>query len=54
MTTNYADDIDRYEPVPERLGVTPLWLPSDQGLIIKNRSAGALSLHTETIAAPGF
>ena len=31
----YAADIDRYQPVLDRLGVTPLWLPSGQGVIIK-------------------
>ncbi len=35
ITEQYADNIHLYEPVVSRLGVTPLWLPSGQGVIIK-------------------
>jgi hypothetical protein len=35
ITDQYANYIDHYEPVLSRLGVTPLWLPSGQGVIIK-------------------
>jgi hypothetical protein len=35
MTEQYANNIDFYEPVLRQLGATPLWLPSGQGVIIK-------------------
>lgn len=35
ITEQYANNIDFYEPVLKRLGVTALWLPSGQGEIIK-------------------
>jgi len=35
ITEQYADNIQYYEPVLSRLGVTPLWLPSGQGVIVK-------------------
>jgi hypothetical protein len=35
MSEQYANNIEHYEPVLARLGVTPLWLPSGQGVIIK-------------------
>jgi hypothetical protein len=35
MTEQYADNIPHYQPVLSRLDVTPLWLPSGQGVIIK-------------------
>ena len=35
ITEQYANNIDHYEPVLDRLGVTPLWLPSGQGVIVK-------------------
>jgi hypothetical protein len=35
ITEQYADSPHLYEPVLSRLGVTPLWLPSGQGVIIK-------------------
>jgi hypothetical protein len=36
MTEQYANNIDVYEPVLKQLGVTPMWLPSGQGVIIKH------------------
>jgi len=33
----YADDIECYQPALDRLGVTPLWLPSGQGVVVKPR-----------------
>jgi hypothetical protein len=35
ITNSYANDIGYYEPVFARLGVTPLWLPSGQGVVFK-------------------
>jgi len=35
ITNSYANDIHYYEPVLKRLGLTPLWLPSGQGVIVK-------------------
>jgi len=35
ISEQYADDLPRYEAVFNRLAVTPLWLPSGQGVIIK-------------------
>jgi len=38
ITDQYANNIEHYEPVLSRLGITPLWLPSGQGVIIKQWS----------------
>jgi hypothetical protein len=35
ISDQYADDLPLYEAVFNRLAVTPLWLPSGQGVIIK-------------------
>lgn len=35
ITNSYANDIGYYEPVFARLGITPLWLPSGQGVVFK-------------------
>jgi hypothetical protein len=35
ITEQYANNIEVYEPALARLGATPLWLPSGQGVVIK-------------------
>jgi|SRR5579863_7200395 len=35
ITEQYANNAQYYEPILDRLGVTPLWLPSGQGAIMK-------------------
>jgi hypothetical protein len=35
ITDQYANNIEHYEPVLNQLNVTPLWLPSGQGVIMK-------------------
>jgi len=35
ITNQYANDLPRYQSVLGRLGLTPLWLPSGQGVIFK-------------------
>jgi hypothetical protein len=35
ITEQYGNNIDIYEPVLNRLNLTPLWLPSGQGVIFK-------------------
>lgn len=36
ITDQYANNIEHYEPVLNRLGIAPLWLPSGQGVILKH------------------
>jgi len=35
ITNSYANDLPLYEPVLANLGLSPLWLPSGQGVIFK-------------------
>ncbi len=35
ISDQFGNNIEHYEPVLSRLGITPLWFPSGQGLIIK-------------------
>jgi hypothetical protein len=35
ITNQYANDLGYYEPVLARLGLSPLWLPTGQGVIFK-------------------
>lgn len=35
ITNQYANDLRHYEPVLSRLGLSPLWLPTGQGVIFK-------------------
>jgi hypothetical protein len=43
ITEQYADNIEVYEPVLARIGVTPLWLPSGEGVIVKRWPTPALA-----------
>ncbi len=35
ITEQYGNNLDHYEPALSRLGITALWLPSGQGVIVK-------------------
>jgi hypothetical protein len=36
ITSQYANNVEHYEPILAQLGISPFWLPSGQGVIFKS------------------